>query len=77
MVSHVNDEGLTRGSRNISKTAATWVHLDRDVKAGSNVTRLNLNKNRFGAKTGPAGELLFDPSTFMITEAPKEPALPT
>lgn len=73
MVSHVNDEGLTRGSRNISKTSATWVHLDRDVKGGSNITRLNLNKNRFGAKTGPAGLLEFDPSTFMLKEVGELP----
>jgi twinkle protein len=77
MVSHVNDEGETRGSRNISKACHTWVHLDRNVRSGSNITSLNLNKNRFGAKTGPAGHLIFDPSTFMMQEKTAENVLPT
>ena len=72
MVSHVNDEGETRGSRNISKTCGTWVHMDRNVRAGSNVTRLNLNKNRFGARTGPAGEVVFDPDTYLMYEPTPE-----
>lgn len=72
LVSHVNDEGKTRGSRNISKIANCWIHLDRDPKASSeeqrNTTHLTFNKNRFGARTGPGGKLFFDLSTFMITE---------
>jgi twinkle protein len=71
-VSHVNDQGLTRGSRNISKVAGTWVHLDRNQLAETeeerNTTKLLVKKNRFGARTGPAGELYFDMGTFMVTE---------
>jgi twinkle protein len=72
LVSHVNDEGKTRGSRNISKIADCWIHLDRDKSAPTeeqrNTTHLSFNKNRFGARTGPGGKLFFDLSTFMITE---------
>lgn len=73
LVSHVNDEGKTRGSRNISKIADCWIHLDRDQQAPTeeqrNTTHLTFRKNRFGARTGPGGKLLFDLSTFMIEEA--------
>lgn len=73
LVSHVNDEGKTRGSRNISKIADCWIHLDRDQQAPTedqrNTTYLTFRKNRFGARTGPGGKLLFDLSTFMITES--------
>lgn len=72
LVSHVNDEGKTRGSRNISKIANTWIHLSRDQHAPTedqrNTTHLEFNKNRFGARTGPGGKLHFDLSTFMIRE---------
>lgn len=72
VVSHVNDEGLTRGSRNISKVADLWLHLDRNLTAPTqderNVTHLTIKKNRFSGKTGPAGKLYFDPSTFVLTE---------
>lgn len=72
MVSHVNDHGQTRGSRNISKVAHKWVHLDRDVKAADererNTTYLTVNKNRGGHETGPAGRLYFDPATYILTE---------
>ena len=71
-VSHVNDEGRTRGSRNISKVAGTWVALERDKLSESererNTTHLTLLKNRFGANTGPAGKLYFDLETFLISE---------
>ncbi len=72
LVSHVNDEGLTRGSRNISKTCDLWVHLIRDKTAATleerNTTKLMVNKNRFAGRTGPAGSLLFDSGTFKIAE---------
>lgn len=81
LVSHVNDEGKTRGSRNISKIADCWIHLDRDQQASTeeqrNTTYLTFRKNRFGARTGPGGKLLFDISTFMIEEAdPQKMSLP-
>ena len=72
-ISHVNDEGRTRGSRNISKIADLWVHLDRDQHAATererNTTHLTVRKNRFAGRTGPAGQLAFDLSTFTIADA--------
>ena len=72
MVSHVNDQGLTRGSRNISQTAHTHVHLSRDIEETDpvlrNTTKMTVRKNRDGSLTGPAGQLYFDKSTFMLTE---------
>lgn len=72
LVSHVNDEGLTRGSRNISKVADLHIHLDRDLTAPSaaerNVTFMTIKKNRFAGKTGPAGRLRFNPESFTLTE---------
>jgi twinkle protein len=76
MVSHVNDHGQTRGSRNISKVAHKWVHLERDIKSANeterNTTYLTVNKNRGGHETGPAGRLYFDPSTYILTEIEDE-----
>lgn len=73
LVSHVNDEGKTRGSRNISKVADLVVYLNRDPEAATfdkrNTTELLVKKNRFAAKSGPAGYLKFDPSTYVIAEA--------
>jgi twinkle protein len=72
IVSHVNDDGLTRGSRNISKIADIRLDLYRDVTAVDpivrRITRLVVSKNRFCGRTGPAGELLFDPVTYTLTE---------
>src|SRR5690606_15513952 len=59
LISHVNDEGQTRGSRNIGKVADLRIDLNRDIKAESeeirNTTYLTISKNRFAGKTGPAG----------------------
>jgi twinkle protein len=72
LISHVNDEGLTRGSRNISKTCDLWVHMHRnktaDMEEERNTTYLTVNKNRFGGRTGPAGRLFFDKNTYKINE---------
>lgn len=59
LISHVNDEGKTRGSRNISKVADTVFSLDRDLLAGSNVVSFLVEKARLGGRTGPAGAGLF------------------
>lgn len=79
LVSHVNDEGKTRGSRNISKVADLVVYLNRDPEAATfdkrNTTELLVKKNRFAAKSGPAGYLKFDPSTYIIAEASLEQTL--
>lgn len=72
VVSHVNDEGLTRGSRNISKIADVRIDLKRDVTNPDPVVRrsthLVVSKNRFSGRTGPAGVLLFDPITYTLSE---------
>ncbi len=72
LVSHVNDDGLTRGSRNISKVSDLHIHLDRDKlnpnKLIRNTTDLTIKKNRFGAFTGKAGRLLFDNNSFDLKE---------
>jgi twinkle protein len=75
MISHENDNGDTRGSKNISKTATFRVRLERDLTATNsndrNTTKVTILKNRYGAQTGPAGSLYFDPSTFIIRELTK------
>lgn len=72
LISHVNDDGLTRGSRNISKIANTRIDMSRDIKAADpvvrNTTQLMFSKNRFTSKTGPAKPLYFDPETFVMSE---------
>ena len=72
MVSHVNDDDRTRGSRNISKVAHTHIHLDRDKEASDpverNTTRTLIKKNRFASMTGPSSRLVFNPETFLLDE---------
>lgn len=74
-VSHVNDTGQTRGSRYISKVADIRIDAKRDVENGSNAVNLNISKNRFSGMTGPAGVLIFDPSTYTLSELSND--LPT
>jgi twinkle protein len=72
-VSHVNDDGKTRGSRNISKVANLRIDLSRDLVAeleeDRNKTFVTVTKNRYAGKTGPAGVLAFDVDEFMLKEA--------
>lgn len=76
LISHVNDEGKTRGSRNISKVADLRIDLHRDLTADSdlvrNTTQLTVSKNRFAGKTGPAGQLFFDQDTYVLAEPVEE-----
>lgn len=74
-VSHVNDEGKTRGSRLIAKDAHVRIDAFRDFmnvdERIKNTIRLQVSKNRPPSgpgKTGPAGEYLFDPYTRQYTE---------
>jgi DnaB helicase-like protein/Toprim domain-containing protein len=70
MVSHVNDDGLTRGSRNISKVAHCVISLRRDIKHPDPAVRCKtefmIEKNRFGSMTGPAGAAVFNNETFTL-----------
>lgn len=68
MVSHVNDNGLTRGSRMISKICDIRIDLTRDLEAGEKTTHLKISKNRFCGRTGPAGDLVFNPITYSLHE---------
>jgi hypothetical protein len=71
-VSHVNDDGLTRGSRAISHVADIRIDLSRDIQSADPVVRrtmqMTVSKNRFCGRTGPAGTLLFDPETYTLSE---------
>lgn len=72
LVSHVNDDGFTRGSRNISKICDIRINLHRDILNADPIIRRTTNvvigKNRFCGRTGPAGQLLFDPATYSLRE---------
>lgn len=71
-VSHVNDLGQTRGSRNISKIADIRIDLARDLLSPDENTRremkLKVAKNRYSGRTGPAGSLFFNPNTYTLSE---------
>lgn len=58
-ISHVNDDGKTRGSRNITKVANTVIHLDRNVEDGANEASILIQKARLSGRTGPAGKMYF------------------
>ena len=77
LVSHVNDNGQTRGSRNIAKVADLIIHLERNLEADTpelrNKTQLRCRGNRFAGTTGPAGVLEFDPKSYTIKEAAPDP----
>jgi twinkle protein len=71
-VSHINDFGKTRGSRNISKIADIRIDLERNIKAEDpierNTTSLIVSKNRYCGDTGPSSKLFFDRETFTVSE---------
>lgn len=77
MVSHVNDQGQTRGSRMIAKNCHIRIDLERDIKSASDRSRLEtkvtIAKNRPTSKSGPAGTLLFNPITHTLSETFGEP----
>ena len=72
LVSHVNDEGKTRGSRNIAKVADLLIHLERDIESpdlqSRSSTRMFVRGNRYAGVSGPAGTLKFDGKAFRIYE---------
>lgn len=77
MISHINDDGQTRGSRNISKIAHSRISLQRDLDSDDNTVRntteFRVKKNRFGALTGFGGAVYFDENTFVLTPVGKKP----
>lgn len=72
IVSHVNDEGKTRGSRYISKVADVRIDMHRDVvhpdPIERNTVSLVVSKSRDVGKTGPAGRYMFDQNTRQYVE---------
>jgi len=77
MISHVNDDGLTRGSRNISKVANTVISLMRDKTSTDPLERLKthilIEKARLiGSKEGPAGYALYDEDKLMLVDPMKQ-----
>lgn len=72
LISHVNDDGQTRGSRNITKIADVVIHLDRDKLSEDEIDKnslfLMLEKNRKTGRTGRAGQLFFNSMTFKLEE---------
>lgn len=72
LTSHVNDDGQTRSSRMIGKSASVRIDLKRDHMNTDpdvrNTTTLSVSKNRPVGKTGYGGTLKFDPETFTLEE---------
>lgn len=72
VVSHINDDGKTRGSRMISKLANIRIDASRDTLAEDIVERhtidLVMPKNRPAQKTGRAGRLIYYPEKCLLTE---------
>lgn len=77
-VSHVNDEGKTRGSRYLTKVADITIQAERDPLAHDlierNTIHLKIPYNRFAARSGPAGSLRLDPETYLLEEVFDTPA---
>lgn len=76
VVSHVNDNKQTRGSRYIGKVADLIVHLDRNPEASDpnerDRTKIIIKGNRDFGQSGPAGLLRFDHDTYQIKEETAE-----
>jgi len=72
MVSHVNDQGQTRGSRYPTKVADITVTATRDLQHPDlqerNSIYLRVLYNRFCGKTGPAGKIVYDQDTCSFKE---------
>lgn len=72
MVSHVNDEGKTRGSRNLTKVADVTIALERDLQSYDPVERrtvsFNIRYNRPYSDTGPAGKCIYIPEKGILEE---------
>lgn len=71
-VSHVNDNGQTRGSRNIGKVAHIRIDAHRNTLAldpkEKSTIYFSIPKNRPAKKTGQAGRVIFDPLTCTLGE---------
>ena len=73
MISHVNDNGQTRGSRNMTKVADTVINLYRDKQNVDSNERNKLHSlaeksRKQGTTTGPLGFSVYDRYTGMLQE---------
>lgn len=72
MVTHVNDVGQSRGSHYLTKVADITISASRDTLAADEkerrTIRLSVPYNRFCYHTGDAGSVVFDPSTYTLSE---------
>ena len=70
-ISAINDDGKTRGSRNISKAADNVIMLNRDITAFDPVVRSTIDfmieKSRLG-ETGPGGSVIKDYDTGRLVD---------
>lgn len=71
-ITHVNDEGETRGSRAFAQLCDFLISLHRDKlspdKITSNTTEIIVEENRLTGQSGTACHLYFDPETGRMTE---------
>lgn len=71
-ISHENDNELTRGSRNLSKTTDVWVNIKRDVENADehvrNTVFTSFKKNRQAGRTGPGPRLIYDQTKALLSE---------
>jgi replicative DNA helicase len=72
VVAHANDEGDTKYCKTIAQSASFEIRLERDMNAETELERNRTyvsvgRKNRVGGGSGPAGTLLFDKETYMLT----------
>ena len=82
VISHINDDGKTRGSRNISKVANIILSLDRDItnsdSTKSNTLKVLIEGNRYSGQAGPVCNLFFDKATWTLKELmPIESKIPS
>ena len=73
MISHTNDDGKTRGSRNITKVGNTVIHMSRDKTSAHDEERkktyFEVEKGRGGGcKTGPAGFATYEEDNLLLVE---------
>lgn len=72
MVSHVNDEGKTRGSRYLTKVSDITITAQRDLMnidpVVRNTVHLSIPYNRYCGRTGPAGSYIFNQTTQSYSE---------
>ena len=74
MISHVNDDGKTLGSRYTSKVADKVIHMERDIthidETEKNTVRFTVEKGRMARRSGKIGAMIFDTDTWKLI--PKE-----